>query len=1172
MVMSMHSGCNLKSVLFCCFVLWLSIVQGFGIEPLESKLVYVELEGESAADIYIRFQESDASLKEISNATRERISSIKLQQELFIRQLDKVEGKVESQFFRLANAVKVRLPIQKVDQLFQIEGVVAVSPVAQFHSLTSTSVPFIKANKIWDHGKFSVTGKGVRIGIIDSGIDYTHAMFGGSGKLADYESNDPKIIEKGSFPTGKVVGGYDFAGDNYDGTRAPRPDDDPIDCSANSHGSHVAGIAAGLGVLTNGRFYSGSYGESLEMDKFLIGPGVAPEAQLFALKVFGCEGTTGLSVDAMEWASDPDGDGDFADRLDVVNLSLGTSYTRPEFESNVAARLVKLGCAVVRAGGNSGNNFYSLMVFDDSEITVGNSMDDGIQYDSIEVVNPISLRGHYEAVEAAFTRKLDDVGEITGKVVHADPPQACSALNNGSEIKGNIVIINRGICFFFDKIKRAQDAGARAVIVVNNEGGPPIPMGTSGGVADIPAVMIARRDGLKLIEQSHRGLVVKLGGDFTILGGIELSDQLSPSSSRGPVYETHRLKPDLVAPGFNIQSARAGGGSSPLLSAGTSMAAPHVVGVAALLLERHPDWSPNSIKAAMMNTAVQIRDENDKIYPESRAGAGRVNPLLAMDTPVIAFDDENPERVSLSFGLLEIDGPYSDSRKLTLRNLTGKPWIGNIVISNTLLNRGVKISSNEKKITVPALGQVSIDLHLSIDPAKVELEFDATTSPEVKGGPRHIAHEASGKIWFHGSTSSIQVPFHMLVRLVGNHRVEESRVAVTSSDDDASLLLPITGDNSHPEPLVSVFQLGYKSPSRKYKDRDRASRDLIAVGAASNVPGLGNISESTLYFGLVMDGSWIVPQSFLTDLKIDVDTNLDGKTDIELTNGSSGNVLASGDITVRELADDSYYTLVRNIKTGDYKLGGILNLYPSSKRDTSLLNNSVMVLSVKVSELGLASNRFSVQYRFNNLFETTRWIPFHIGKPALQTINKSLDNTPFYDASKPVAIIVDRNALSLHGYDNENLPKPLLLFHHNNSKERFDIVSLYQARLDNDGDGMLDQWELNYFKTIAKADRSTDYDSDGFLDVSEFIAGTNPLDSESLLRFLLPVDVIGEKVLLRWESIPNTRYRVERNNGNLSSWEILASGLLADTKRMSYIDSRINNGQPVFYRLIVEED
>ena len=79
-----------------------------------------------------------------------------------------------------------------------------------------------------------------------------------------------------------------------------------------------------MGVLTNGVPYSGGYGEELNMDKFLIGPGVAPEAKLYALKVFGCKGTTGLSVDAMEWAADPDADGDLSDRLDVVNLSLGT--------------------------------------------------------------------------------------------------------------------------------------------------------------------------------------------------------------------------------------------------------------------------------------------------------------------------------------------------------------------------------------------------------------------------------------------------------------------------------------------------------------------------------------------------------------------------------------------------------------------------------------------------------------------------------------------------------------------------------------------------------------------------------------------------------------------------------------------------------------------------------
>ncbi|MDP6891904.1 MAG: S8 family serine peptidase [Verrucomicrobiota bacterium] len=1164
---------NPQFILICCVAFLLSIAGLIGAESqIKSVLVYVELQGEPAVDVAVRLQEAGTSSNKITRATQKRIAELKLQQQLFIKELEQVQGNVESQFFRLANAVKVRLPIDQVEQVYQIEGVVDVTPVAQFHPLTSTSIPFIKATDIWNREDFSVTGKGVRIGIIDSGIDYTHAMFGGSGKESDYESNDPRIIEKGSFPTKKVAGGYDFAGDDYDGTKAPRPDRDPIDCAANSHGSHVAGIAAGVGVLTNGKPYTSGYTKPLEMDKFLIGPGVAPEAQLYALKVFGCAGTTGLSVDAMEWASDPNGDGDFADRLDVVNLSLGTSYTRPEFEGNAASRLVKLGCAVVRAAGNSGNNFYSLMVFDDSEITVANSIDDGVEYDSIEVTSPAALRGHYEAVEAGFTRRLEDIGEIKGKVVYADPPQACSALKNTDEIKGNIAIINRGICFFFDKIKRAKDAGARAVIVVNNEGGPPIPMGTSGGLVDIPAVMITRRDGLKLIEQSRNGVSIKLGGDFTILGGVELSDQLAPSSSRGPVYETHRLKPDLAAPGFNIQSARAGGGDSSLLSAGTSMAAPHVVGVAALLLEQHQDWTPNSIKAAMMNTAIQIRDENNEPYPESRAGAGRVNPQLAIDTSVIVFDGEHPGRVSLSFGLLEITGPYSEDRKLTLKNFSSEPWDSAIVISDTSVNKGIKILPNKTTITVPALGQTTVNFKLSIDPSEVELGFDATTPPEVKGGPRHIVYEASGQIWFRGESRSVHVPFHMLIRLVGDHRVEESRISVTNSDNIVPLILPIVGGSAHSSPLVSAFQLGYKSPSRGYEDRDRASRDLIAIGAASDASELDDASRSTLYFGVAMDGSWIVPQSFLTDLKIDVDTDLDGKTDVELTNGSSGDVLASGDITERELADDSYYTLVRNLKSDEYKLGGILNVFPSSKRDTSLLNNSVMVLSVKASELGLPVDNYSIQYRFRNIYESTRWIPFHIDKPALRTINSNLDNTPFHDVGKIAPMRLDRDALSTHGYNGAVFPKLLLLFHHNNFKDRFDIVSLHQGNLDSDGDGMLDQWELNYFNSIAKVDGSTDHDGDNFPDISEFIAGTDPLDDESLLSFMLPVDVIGEKVLLRWESIPNRRYRIERSNGDSSRWEMLASGLLADSTRMSYIDSRIDNGLPVLYRLVVEED
>ena len=165
-----------------------------------------------------------------------------------------------------------------------------------------------------------------------------------------------------------------------------------------------------------------------------------------------------------------------------------------------------------------------------------------------------------------------------------------------------------------------------------------------------------------------------------------MGDQLSPSSSRGPVYELQRLKPDLAAPGFNIHSAQAGGGAQPLLSGGTSMAAPHVAGVVALLMEQHPDWSPDTIKAAMMNTAIQTRDENGHPYPETRTGAGRVNPSLAIGTPVVAFDAESPERVSLSFGLLEISEPFLAKRRVTIQNLRSEPWSGSIAITNTLAN------------------------------------------------------------------------------------------------------------------------------------------------------------------------------------------------------------------------------------------------------------------------------------------------------------------------------------------------------------------------------------------------------------------------------------------------------------------------------------------------------
>jgi subtilisin family serine protease len=213
-------------------------------------------------------------------------------------------------------------------------------------------VPFIGAPAAWQLGPG--LGKGVSIGIIDTGIDYLHADFGGPGRASDYNGNNRNVVESGTFPTARVVGGRDFVGDGYNASsgdsaaRTPNPDPDPLDCGG--HGTHVAATAGGSGVLLSGATYSGPYVAGLDPAQFLVGPGVAPRARLYALKVFGCTGSTALVASALEWAADPNGDGSTADRLDVVNLSLGCDYScGSTTELSIIENLSGLG--VRRLGG-----------------------------------------------------------------------------------------------------------------------------------------------------------------------------------------------------------------------------------------------------------------------------------------------------------------------------------------------------------------------------------------------------------------------------------------------------------------------------------------------------------------------------------------------------------------------------------------------------------------------------------------------------------------------------------------------------------------------------------------------------------------------------------------------------------------------------------------------------
>ena len=492
-------------------------------------------------------------------------------------------------------------------------------------------MPFIGAPAAWSQASPAADGTGVRVGIIDTGIDYTHADFGGPGTASYYNKIDPTRINPGVFPTAKVVGGYDLAGDNSNASdpdnSIPVPDPNPLDCEAGGgHGTHVSGIAAGFGVLTNGQSYAGPYSSSLNFSQFRVGPGVAPGALLYAIKIFSCvpDGTTDLVPDALEWASDPNGDGDFSDRLDVVNLSLGSIFgdNDPEDPNIVAANnLAQLGCVVVCAAGNDGNIFYAAGSPGSASRAIAAANSVGPQTgQALRVLSPASIAGDYYSIEGGFTLALAQSGPVTGSLVYVEPNDACSTLTNSAALRGNIALLDRGTCLFVDKIQAAQDAGAVAAVVVDNQVEIPFSMGGASSTITIPGVMISKANGALLKSNLAAGVSVTLNAGNTV-SGTEFVDTLDGGSSRGPVELAPYLKPEIAAPGTDIFSAAVGTGTNGISFTGTSMASPHIAGAAAILRQLHPSWSVEDIKAALLNTTTNTHDLSGNPYPESLAGS-----------------------------------------------------------------------------------------------------------------------------------------------------------------------------------------------------------------------------------------------------------------------------------------------------------------------------------------------------------------------------------------------------------------------------------------------------------------------------------------------------------------------------------------------------------------------
>jgi len=437
------------------------------------------------------------------------------------------------------------------------------------HTYLNRSVPFVGANIPQLEG---IKGNGIKVAIIDTGVDFNHPDLYGWG------------------PDGKVVGGYNFIQEG-------KP---PLD--TNGHGTQVAGIIAADGHLV----------------------GVAPKAKILAYKV--SENGEAVSSDLIIKAIDKA----IEDGADIINISLGVNQTNEKIDNAVNKALEK-EIFVVTAAGNDGPTPRTIGSpgRDFGSVTVGatyNNLTSSLvatlevnekQYTVIPMVGSSKLNEPViaEIIFGGFGKE-EDLKKI-------NVTNSILLVERGSDVKGELL-------YFSTKEKNAANAGAKALIVYNNESG--IFLGElihefvkSDYKPQIPVVSIDRKDGLEIKEllqdENKASLHLFYNPDF-----------IAHFSSRGPVSPFY-IKPDIVAPGAYINTTQIGGGYN--FTSGTSFAAPHVSGAAALLLEKYPDIHHHEIKSLLLTTSERVSDAYGQEFSLSDSGSGRLNIAKAFQAKLI---------------------------------------------------------------------------------------------------------------------------------------------------------------------------------------------------------------------------------------------------------------------------------------------------------------------------------------------------------------------------------------------------------------------------------------------------------------------------------------------------------------------------------------------------------
>jgi subtilisin family serine protease len=900
-----------------------------------ARVYMIELETPPAATLV----EGDARAKSAAGVTRARVQAIAAEQAPVLRALQaKDAGGAEVLFTaqRVYNGIAVRITGDSADSIRALPGVKAVHRMRPITVNTETSVPFLGVPVIWQGLGFPLTGAGISIGIIDTGIDYFHPVFGGDPALK--AGNDPRAIEGPGFPSAKIVGGYDFVGDDYDPDdplRAiPVPDPDPMD--QNSHGTHVAGIAAGYGMDFDGKTYTGPYTEMTDVGALRIGPGVAPEADLYALKVFGASGTSFHVLPAIEWAVDPNGDGDFSDRLDVINLSLGDTFGNDLAPEAVAVQnAAAAGVVVVAAAGNQGDIYF--------------------------------------------------------------------------------VVGNPGV------------APAAITVAASEDDDPESPP------------------------------------DFA-------PDRVAPFTSRGPAIHKGGMiaKPDLTAPGRNIRSATlvnpARLGEVNRLAAvksGTSMATPHIAGLAALMRQLHPGWAPEAIKAALVNTAPHDlflrRDEPLPRLAVNRVGSGRADMVRAAANGVIAYDAAYPERTAITFDTRHVTGPVEERKTLRIENRGDTPVTYDLALDVTTNIAGVSRFLEPSRVGPLAPGATAeVIFRIQTDVHRLRHPRDPALRTGVNEFTRHWLSEFSGYISLTpvgGVGTPLRVPFFAAPRPAS---AISGEAWVDVRTEPARLALGGRGLISGPSfpfdfrALTTPLELLAASPENPALTGYERAGGLRYIGITTNYPHAGTEGEEEedeeaafVWFGVATWAPWHSLNSIR--FAVDIDTDRDGEFDYLLYVTSA----VSDDNADSTFISDVFVTRLSDLK-GNVPIQGFVNHFPANAYDTGVFDTNVAVLPVKVEDLGLPAANPAFDFRVRTTYagalpgegpiEESEIFTYDPSRPALDFCGGE-NRFPgvFTDETRAIPVAYDARA-----FIGKRLGV-LLLHHHNAPGERAQWVRVMNA-------------------------------------------------------------------------------------------------------------------------------